>query len=814
MTSLWGDVLGTWRSLRRAPAFVISVTTLLALGIGGNAAVLGVVDAAFLRPLPVPNPDQIVAVFSTPHGLARTTQLQGNSIPDYESMRDRIAGISGLAAYEMETVSLGDSLSSIPAWSALVSGNYFKILNVVAQRGRMLSEDDARTQLSEGAAVISDAMWRDRFAGSSTVVGSRITLGKGHFVIVGVAPRGFTGIHPEGRTDVWITYSAARDGVGITTIDSRSTRRTAIVGRLLPGATLGEVQASVNRAALDLARSFPAADAGLTLVVAHHSHLISTDESPGVLTTFVLVWVMILLIHLVACSNVATLVLARVSARRRDLGIRMCLGASRGRIIRYSLVESSVLAILGSIGGIVVAYCLIRLMTQLEFLSAFRVGIDPRVLAIVAAITIVSALQFGLWPAREAAREDPVILLGGASTGRVIGRRGDVTRFILAGQVAISLLFATDAVVVFRSFQKQTNASPGFDAEHIVVASVSLPGSQRGKADWRAAYDVALARAAAIHGAIRVAAADGAPLYHASSMKVVNVPTHVYTPGEPNEISTQRIGPGYFAALGASMAHGREFTEIDRGSDTVDQFDVAIINHAMAVRYWQTTDPVGRSIQIGRGAPATIVGVVSDIRDVSATAAIPRVYVPLLEGLYSPFEVLVQTRDSASSVVQPLRSAIAAAVGARDPPKVVTMREIRDQSSLLARSAAFGLMACAAAALLLTSIGLYGMVAGYASARENEIGIRLALGASSVHIYAALLGPVFRLVVLGCIIGTAAAALVVRLEAAWWGPTVALEPLGVGVAVSVFLLSAGLAAFLPAHRAASVSPAVVLSAIQ
>ncbi len=802
------DVRAAWRSLWRTPTFTITTCVILAIGIGTNAAVLGVIDAAFFRPLPVPQPSSIIAIFSTQgHGSHRAARLEPNSFADYAAIRQPVRGIEGLAAYRMASLTFEDAAGGANLWAALVSGTYFGVLHVDAQRGRVIREDDERMGSAGLAVVISDAMWKERFGASDTAIGTRVLIERRPYIIVGVAPKGFTGTHPEGRTDLWVPYSS---GVMISgsavNLENHAARVAAIIGRLRPGATLSQAQASLDNLSREFRIRFPESDSTLGLVAVHHARLVIPEESPGALTSFLLVWMMVLLVHLVACSNVAMLVVARAAAKRHELGIRLCLGASRGRIIWQSLVESGILALLGAIGGTVLAQWMIQLVTRMQFLSAFNIGLDWRILAIVVSVTVLTALQFGLWPARSAAREDPLVLLGGTSGGRVKGGRDRSVSVILVAQVAVCLVLCANAAFVVHGFQVQTTTDPGFDLRHVLVASIRP--NRTTSSDWLSAHDQALERARAMPGVLQASSAVGAPLYHAAEPQRIAIPGRVRAAEEQMTFLAQRVGPGYFSTLGVSMASGREFTTSDRGSGKADEFDVVVINQLLARRLWPAGDAVGQLIGLERGAPARVIGIAADVLDVSASAAQPRLYLPLLESRRGPFEILMRINGDPKSMTSVIRAALSSSSSA--PVQVTTMTDIHDGATSLARVAGLGLTACSAIALLLVSIGLYGTVSGWVSTRKSEIGVRLALGAPASHVHALVLGSVFRLLAMGGVLGLLASVGLARIERSWLGPFFSFEPLPIVVAIIPLVLSAGIAAFIPSLRAVKTNPATVL----
>jgi predicted permease len=809
------DLLHAWRSLRRSPSFAIVVALTLAIGIGANAAVISIIDTAFLRKLPVPAPERIFAIFSGDvHNRARRPAIGWNSFPDYLDLRTRIQGADGLAAYSMRELPLGDTLAGTHLWSALVSGNYFPVLGVRAARGRFIRPDEEEPRGAHPVVVISDALWRSRFAGDEHVIGRQLAIGTGRFTIIGIAPPGFTGTHPEGRTDLWLPFTMHAEASGKEYLfDNRDARLTAIIGRLAPGAKLVQVQASLDRAAHDLAATYPELDGSLSLRAAPHERLVTFEQSPQALASFLFVWAMIALLHLVACSNIASLMLARAAARRQELGIRLCLGASRGRILMQSLAEPALLALFGAAGGVLIARWLTQLITSMQFLSAMDPGLDVRVLAIVALITVATVLEFGWLPALQASRRDPLAMIRGSSGTRVAGQRDRVAPLLVIAQVAVSLILLANAAALLRTFERQSRGDPGYDTTHLLVARVTPRSGSAQTGDWTARIDELTARAASLPGVTHVAASSGAPLLPGGWYQEVVVAGHEYAEGESRSLSDQSVGPGYFATIGASMVRGREFNSADRaaGATKLRGFDVVVVNEAMVRRFWPGQDPIGKQISYRNKSTATVVGVVRDIHDVSLSAISPRVYFPLLElPVIDRFELIVRTAADPAASRSMLRAVIASSSPQVESPQIMTMDDLLDDALSLSRTASIGLGTCAAIALLLTAIGLYGLVASWSAERRGEIGIRLALGAQAWQVHRLLVGGVGRLIAIGVVVGLGGAVAIIRIERASYGPSITLE---LWPMLTAFLLLAAVsaaAAYIPSRRATAVDPAAVL----
>lgn len=809
-----------WRTLGRSPVFTGVVVLILSLGIGINGAVVSIIDTAFFRRLPVPNAERIVEIRTGNTSVPlRRDRGSMSSFPDAHDLATNLASVGEFGAYAMDDLKLGGELAGTVAWGALVTGNYFHLLGVPPQRGRMLDRADEETASARPVAVISDRLWRTAFGADESVLGRQITIGSTHFDIVGVMPPRFTGTHPEGRTELWIPYTAqATATANAPAFDNRGERAARIIGRLAPGVTLPELQGRLDALDKEFATRFEA-DRQVRFIALHHDRFVTTDQALNAIPVFLLVWVMVGLLHLVACSNVAGLLLARASARRREIGVRLCLGASRGHVLRLVLSEPLALAVIGSAGGILVARWLTTALCSMRFLSALDAGLDARLLAIILGLTTATMLFVGLMPARESSRTDPAALLRGGGHAIAGGSRRMSTTLI-GGQVAVSLVLLAAAAAMLRGFQQQANAETGYDTRRVVVASMELrlpprahadpvaPGSDVAMASV-ALRDLALSRVSALPGVERVATSHGVPMYH-GWFDDVKVAGYEYGTEESSKMSMQTAGPGYFATIGAAIVRGREFTSDERGDPLRPRgtFDAVIVNEAMTRRYWPGADPIGQRVSFRSNGSATVVGVVRDMRDASTLRPIPRAYFPALERFAPRFEIVVRTNDP-ELLVPRVRAALSGLPSA-EPPVVQTLADIRGNATMVSRVAGITLTVCASVALLLTAVGLYGLVSMWADERRREIGIRMALGATTASVHRLVLRGAGRPVVAGAIIGTIGAALALRVEQTWIGPVMPLEPVPLLGAILALGIVAGVAAIIPSYRATRVSAAEVM----
>lgn len=724
--------------------------------------------------------------------IGRGRNVSGlSTTPVYRDIRTRVSGVETLAAYGMQDVSVGDEMTGGGTRAAFVSGNYFDVFRIRPQRGRFILPDEEGADADHLVAVISDHLWREKFGADEHILGQKLPIGRGAFTIIGIAPPDFTGLHPEGRTNLWIPFTMANVALGGNAgVGDRSGRPMQLFGRLSPGATVAQVQSSADAIASDLARARPATDSLIAFHVAVRDRLTTIELAPAGFRWSTFVWLIVALLHLVACSNVASLMLARASARRRELGVRVCLGATRARILAQSLTEALVLATLGAVGGLIVGRWLTSLLASMQFLSATGVQLDIRIVAIVGALTLLTVLQFGLLPALEASRADPLAILRGTGAGGRV--KHSCSEMVVVSQVAISLLLIANAAAFVRLLHRQSVAPLGYDDEHLIVATIAPPRPGY-SGDWWAHYNEAMARASGVPGVRSVAASVGAPLFRSTWRGELSVPGRIAGRDDRRDFSLQLIGPGYFTAIGAPLVSGREFTTAERAdtsSRRLGQFTAVIINESLARYFWPGQNALGKQLVRRGSPPATVVGVVRDIHDVSTVNIGPRAYFPMLEFSYPEFEISVRFAGDAADGAARLRSALDGSEQL-GRPIVRTMAGIRNDATSTSRVGSIALSIAAAIALLLTSVGLYGLVAMWAARRRAEIGIRLALGATASHVHALLISNIGKLVGIGSVLGLTMAFGLVQLERGSMGPIISLDPTTIMASLAVFAFIGG-----------------------
>lgn len=800
------DLRYAWRGLVRSPAFASIVVLTMAIGVGANSTVLGFIDTLFFRKLPVPQPERIVRVQCGDSTTNRRLFSQC-SFPEWQDLSTAVRGLDGLAAFAADRVKLGGELSGLTPDVTFVSGNYFAVLALTPQRGRFISPDEVTDAVTAPVVVVSDWMWRHTFRTDPQITGRRITIGHAVVTIIGVAPAWFSGTTTQQRTDLWIPYTlqAALTGEDVFGHRDATVIMSPLIGRLRKGATLAEVQASLSDAALVATAPFPGTKGRPFYKAAQYAELIPLNvESSYAFATALAVWMVVALVHLIACSNIASLMLARLATRQREIGIRLSLGASRSRVVTQYLAEPVLLAMLGAAGGLLVTYWLTGLATQMWFISGLGRGVDLRTVVICAGLAAGTALSVGLTPALTYARRSPLEAIRGTSaTGK---RQAGSMGSIIVSQVSLSLVLVAQALLLVGKYRNERAVELGYEGKNLIAATVHLNTNRQVtslKALWATTLAQSLERATAVPGTRAVSWTASPPLAIGTTSGDLEVAGYEYGLNEPRQTPWLAVGPGYFSTIGTEFVAGREFTAADAGG-----FTLAIVNESFARRYWKGADALGRSIRYRRQS-ATVIGVVRDTRDVMLSTTVPRVYFPAFWASAVSFTVVARLSGDPDVAAATLRTALAS-LPETDPPVVRTIESLRADQLQVPLTLGYLLSACAGVALLLTGIGLYGTISMWATARRSEMGMRLALGATARHIYSAFARGAGRYVGFGAALGVAASVALVQVERAQWGRSLQFDIMSVSLAVAAFGLMTMISAGIPARRASRMSPSEIL----
>ncbi|HEX8209122.1 MAG TPA: ABC transporter permease [Longimicrobium sp.] len=817
LESMGADLRYAVRSLRASPGFALAAVLSLALGIGANTAIFSLVDAVLLRSLPVSRPEE----------LRQVSMGEGDntfSNPLWEEIRDRQEAFSSVTAYSSNRFEMARGGESRRVDGAWVSGAYFATLGVGPAAGRLLGAADDRRGCP-AVAVLAHAFWRSAYGGDHGVVGRTISLNGTPVEVIGVAARGFSGLEVGRAERIFVPICAqdAMDPVGDGGLSERGRWYLQIVGRRAPGlddAALATRLAAVAPSvfAATVPDYYPEKARREYLRTALTARPAANGDSAlreSYRTALLALMGVVVLVLIVACANLANLLLVRGTVRRREIAVRIAIGAGRARLIRQLLTESMVLATLGAALGVLFALWSTRLLMSLLSTSSRPVWLDlslnGRVLAFAAAVTLVTSLLFGLAPAWQAARGEPHGLLRGQVRGTDAALGRGAGRALVVGQMALSMVLVVGAGLLLSTFSRLQRLDPGFDPEEVLIVSVGGSARQLSPPARRAMQQQVLERLRALPGVRGAGAADLTPI--GGSMWNTDIKVDGYQPAKPDDtmVWLNAVGDGYFAAMGTRLLAGRDFAPGDREGSA----PVAVINQAMARRIFGAAQPVGRRIRYSAGPmepiEVEVVGVVEDavyrsLRDGGEAT----MYLPAGQQEKAPLNFVVRGGDP-RSLVRPVGALLRDAA----PGAVFELRTLSDQVAasllrerLLATLAAFfgGL------ALLLAVLGLYGTVAYSVARRSSEIGIRMALGAPGRRVVRMVLGDMVRMVAPGVVLGVVLSLAMSRFVSSFLYGLEATDPAVMGVAALVLALAALAAGAVPATRAARVDPMVAVRA--
>jgi predicted permease len=806
MSVLLQDLRQALRMLRKNPLFTAAAVLTLALGIGMNTAVFSAVEALLLRPLPgVSRPDQLVQVYRTWPG---DFDYGSNSVPHYYDIRERSQdAFSGMLAWNFTPASVSFAGEPELAMGQEVSANFFSVLGVHALRGRTFLPEEDKGPGEHPVVVLSYAYWQTRFGGDPATVGRAITINGRPFTVVGIAPAGFHGPMPVVHPDFWVPLMMQATMMpGRIWIDSRGTNFLMVLGRLKPGVTLDRANQVMQSLLVGLRDEYPDQykDSGIKLVPQSQAGITPQFRKAQVgLSTVIMAVVGLLL--LIACVNVANLFLARASERRREMGIRLSLGARRGRIVRQLLTESVVFALIAGAAGLLVALAAIRVAGGIHLPTDFPVAVDLQldrpVLLFTLAVAVGTGLLFGLAPAIQASKPELVSAVKGEASAKGQAR-SRLSRTLVVVQIAMSILLLVSAGLFLRSLGRATALDKGFRSDHLLLATVypALQGYDQAHTD--AFYNDLLQHVRALPGVRSAAMGAVVPLGFDNQQNGVSIPGYQPGPNELMSLDFNVVGPDYFQAMGIRLLQGRGFTD----RDDADGRPVLVINEHMANRFWPGQSAIGKIVHTN-GADHEVVGIVANGKYRSlGEPQLDYMYLPEAQN-YSPAMTLhVRTAGDPAAFTPRMR----AAVRELDPDipvfDVQTMNAHLGLALLPARLAGVVLGIFGALALFLAAIGIYGVMAYSVARRAREIGIRMALGADRGQVVGMVIGQGTRLIAIGTVIGLAGGfvvghfvqGLLYGVPAADAITFVAVPALLVGVAL--------LATYLPARRAAGIDP--------
>jgi predicted permease len=819
MEDLWRDLRYAVRTMRKSPMFVLVVVLTLALGIGANTTVFTVINTLILNPLPVPDSSGLAAV-----GVAKVESTSKSSAPlpishadlkDYQATNGVFRSFAGYTSPRPLTWQAGAASQGM--FGELVTGNYFSTLELRPVRGRFFLPEEDSTPGAHAVAVMNYGTWQARFGGTDDIVGKTLRLNSVVFTVVGIAPPQFIGVNAIFGPDLWIPAAMAEQLLPNQMRGALTDRSKALfqgVGRFKLGVTQAQAQANMTAIASDLAREYPAANEGHTAAVRPIRDVIfasTSGASAQILFASAILLIVVGIVLLIACSNVANLLLARSAARQQEMAVRLAMGASRRRLVRQLLTESVFLGFLSGVLGLFIAYAGLRLLFGMLPLSANFVApkLDATVFLFALIISLATGFLFGAIPALRASRASVAEALKeeARTTGRS-RRKVTLSNALLVGQVAFSFLLLVTASLFLRSIQRAYDIDPGFQTAHLAVFTTNPGPAGYGKPQTTAFYKEVRERAARIPGVESVSWASNMPLW-ARPVNGLQVEGRQQR-SQADKITTivNTVDRNYFETTGVVIDRGREFTNIDQETST----PVAIVNEKLAHDYWPGGAALGKRIQLpGERQMRQIVGIAGTV-NYSGWGEPPQlcVYVPLEQNYSDAMTFYVRSKADPQQILTPVRREI----GAAGPQVLIggtrTGREIIDGGLFQARMGVALLSVFGLLALGLASIGLYGIMAYSVNQRKREIGLRMALGAAQASVLRLILKQGMSMVLTGVLIGFVAALFVGRLLSRMLFGVSASDPISVVGAALVLLAVALLACYLPARWASRVDPLVAL----
>jgi putative ABC transport system permease protein len=792
------DLVLAVRSLSRAPGFAIAVVITLALGIGGTATMFTAVNAAFLRPLPYPQADEVTLVWQTSKQSRRVPVSMLDSI----DWRARNRTFAHMATFGGSTVNVTSGATPVRVSAAYVTGDFFAALGVGPRQGRTFSADELRGHGS--GLVISDGLWLRAFQRDPKVLTHTLSLDGVPYPVIGVMPPGFA--YP-GRTEVWLPLPT-NEGTG------RSAHNYSVIGRLKPVVSLGQAQADMQSVAAVLAREYPAGDGdfGVAVVPLRQDLLGSTGP------ILLLLLGAVSFVLLIACANVANLLLARSLARRGEATVRLALGANRVSLVRPFVLESVVLSLLGGALGLALAVAGSRFLAGLapaQVLDPERLQVDGAVLLFTFLVAMAVGLVCGLVPALRASRQDLRKALAAGGRGTTEGRRG--MRVLIAAEVAVAFVLLVGAGLLLRSAWRLGTVDPGFHPRGVTVlrfAMGGLPTSRYNDPQWRSRFfSQLLERSAAVPGVRKVGVINELPLADRGSNGTLELEVRAgEDPGQVHTADYRLVGGQYLAALGIPLVTGEALPAATRPEGA----KVALINQRLARDLGGAGKALGRRVTMpgmdGVEDKATIIGVVGDVHHRGMNVdPVPEIYFPFAQRPLRTWTMsLVALADGpAEGIAQRLRQE-ARALDSGLPVELTTMDGVLSENLAEARFRARLLTGFAAAALLLASVGIFGVVAYAVQRRHREVGIRMAMGADRGAVRSLVIREGMAPVVLGMVCGIAAAYALTRLLASLVYHVDVTDPATFLTVALVLGITALISTYLPAQWATQVDPVEVL----
>ena len=805
MDTILQDLRYSLRMLTNKPGFTVIAVLALALGIGANSAIFSVVNTVLLRPLPYENPDKLVLVWTYFGPDLPQNWVSG---PELADMRERSTMIEEFAALTYPSISLTGIGEPEQVQGAAVTANFFPTLGVQPSQGRSFTDAEDRPG-GERVVILSHGFWERRFASNPGVINQTISLEGQNATIIGVMPKGFGILPPDAQSprniEMWVPMAADFRA------QNRGNHGMRVIGRIKPEYTIEQAQQEMQQISAALDQEFYGFGFGIN-IVPMHAHVVKTVRP--------MLWVLlgaVGFVLLIACANVANLLLARAVAREKEIAIRTALGAGRWRLIRQLLTESVVLATVSGALGLLLTYLGLKALIAMAPDNVPRLNemsIDARVLGFTIGVSMITGIIFGLVPAFQSSKPDLNETLkegGRGSTGGAHGRR--VRSILVVAEVAFALVLLTGAGLMIRSFLLLQDVKPGFNPENLLTMRLRLPQTKYSDAaQLTPFYQQLIERVRALPGVKTAGAVSHLPLSGAYQSGTVTVEQPLASVDNASfECDRRVVSPDYFEAMGIEVMNGRPFNDHDRQGSQM----VCLVDETFARRFWPNEDPLGRRVKIGGSqstAPwLTIVGVVAHVKHYGLNAQGREfIYFPYTQTPARQMFLAVRTEGDPSNLVGPVRNEIASLDPDQPVADIRNMEQIVYGSVAQPRFNTLMLGIFAAVALILAAVGVYGVMNYSVAQQTHEIGIRMALGAQQNHILAMVIQQGFVLVGIGVAIGLAGAFVITQFMSSLLYGVKAMDPTTfIGVAI-ILALVALIASYIPARRATRVDPMIAL----
>jgi putative ABC transport system permease protein len=808
MQTLGQDLRYGARMLMKQPGFTLIAVLTLALGVGANTAIFSVVNTVLLRPLPYREAEQIVAIQEL-NEEGKRVQVTAANFLDWRAQQTTFAH---LAAIFTRPANLALSAQAERINLAVVSANFFEVFGATAERGRLLLATDEQAGHAP-VIILSHGLWQSRFGGAADLIGRGVALDGKSYTVVGIAPAGFQ--YPN-QTEAWLPplrlAPELNERMDVTQV--RGMGYLSAVARLKPGVSLAQAAAEMETITARLRQQYPATNnTRFNRVVSLHQHLVGE--------TGAMLWLLfgaVSLVLLIACANVANLLLVRAAARQKEMAIRTALGASRWRVMRQLLTESTLLALAGGGLGLLLAVWGVELMTKLlpqDFPRLGEIGLDFSVLGFTLAASVLTGVLFGLAPALQSAKTGVHEMLKESARGAAGSwRQHRLRHLLIVSEVAIAMVLLVGAGLLLRSFLQLQSVNAGFTPQQVLTARLSPSGAgYRSDPAYTNYYREVIERVSRIPGVEAVGAINTLPLSKGPTAGFRIEGRPLLTPDKWPGANYRSVSPDYFHALNIPLVQGRAFTERDNAEAPL----VMIVNQALARRDFPSENPVGKRINLGNtdrnGQPVwfEIVGLAANVRSLElAEEAQPEFYLSHLQDTFAEMSLVIRAAVEPANLAAAVRQAAAEVDKTQPVSKVETMVRIVSATVSQPRFNLFLFGLFGGLALLLSSAGIYGVTAYSVAERTPELGLRLALGAQTSDVLKLILGQGLRLILAGIGWGLAAAFALTRWLTTWLFGVSPTDPLTFAVIALLLLLVALLACWIPARRATQVDPMIAL----